>query len=873
MKRYFKRMISFILVLTMMVTAMPVSALTQPSVDVHQNQENNETVQGPIPDTINNAVAKFLEAVSKFSQDTAAMDQLSGYLTRFGGITSLASGVIGILTMVGTIKDPTTVALRSILEEVHNIEDQLSQMNVKLDNIRKDLVDIAVSIEEKDRNNKAFDMLNNWSSFNTSYCEPLDDMIKVYETKVDEGIAAWWKEPSRDGVWVPYTLIKDEPSLTYSNHDYSEGLPEKADNGESVSVDYSFGVPAEYIPDQSALGKWTPDTYRQNFESKMAANLITAADEHKLEANDAFYAAWDALSADKKAEKAQTYAMDILNTEIYHIACRVMSENNEWVTTVSNQYRKYCDNILSLNSGVNALLNAMYLTHAFEGETKKDIEDLCDSMIVKTGFYGQFVLTCVCQDDMQSMANREAVQKQFADTIISLSEKKKHAITGYNNYCYITGTRIVRSTVDAKTVTHIQEHNDDFEGCTAEPWSISLPPILNNVYAEVLYHQYKALNDPSKLSFANYLYGFGVFKDKNFKGYIMTNYQGAVPFGLNEGLLLQRCPIRGCNGVYFGGNKEKWSINVGNDSDVNNQYFQVHEKLLFDAFDMGEEKLLMNLLGGARAFYGETHWYWIMDVMCHFHYESTNPLTRHYQTRSGKRSDGTELFSEYLTTTFSIFKLEPIDQNKIVNNLESPFKAFGAPSLNSNDTNVYDKIVASTNSSQKTTINNLTLNKSSFVYTGKEIKPSVTVKAGSAVVPATGYDVAYSGNKDVGAGIVTVTGKGDYTGSISKRFTILPKGTSISKIKRTKVKTTAAVTWKKQSSKMASTRITGYQIRYSTKKSMKGAKTVKVKGYSKASKKIKGFKNKKKYYFQIRTYMTLKKKTLYSAWSKKKALK
>ena len=74
------------------------------------------------------------------------------------------------------------------------------------------------------------------------------------------------------------------------------------------------------------------------------------------------------------------------------------------------------------------------------------------------------------------------------------------------------------------------------------------------------------------------------------------------------------------------------------------------------------------------------------------------------------------------------------------------------------------------------------------------------------------------------------------------------------------------VKWKKK------TKITGYQIQYSTssKFSMKNTKIVKIKKAKTASKKITDLKSSKKYYVRIRTYKIVNKKTYYSNWSKKK---
>lgn len=100
-----------------------------------------------------------------------------------------------------------------------------------------------------------------------------------------------------------------------------------------------------------------------------------------------------------------------------------------------------------------------------------------------------------------------------------------------------------------------------------------------------------------------------------------------------------------------------------------------------------------------------------------------------------------------------------------------------------------------------------------------------------------------------------------------------PTGTKITKLK--KAKKAFTVKWKKNTSKISSSHITGYQIRYSTDKSMKSnIKTKTVKCYKKTSKKIKNLKKKTKYYVQVRTYVKGKDTTVrYSDWSKIKSVK
>ena len=75
------------------------------------------------------------------------------------------------------------------------------------------------------------------------------------------------------------------------------------------------------------------------------------------------------------------------------------------------------------------------------------------------------------------------------------------------------------------------------------------------------------------------------------------------------------------------------------------------------------------------------------------------------------------------------------------------------------------------------------------------------------------------------------------------------------------------VTWKKKAG------VNGYQLRYSTSKKFKKAKTVTIKKAKTTAKTIKKLKAKKKYYVRIRTYITVDGKKYYSKWSKVKSKK
>jgi len=123
----------------------------------------------------------------------------------------------------------------------------------------------------------------------------------------------------------------------------------------------------------------------------------------------------------------------------------------------------------------------------------------------------------------------------------------------------------------------------------------------------------------------------------------------------------------------------------------------------------------------------------------------------------------------------------------------------------------------------------------------------------------------YKNNKKVGKATVTIKGKGNYKGTLTKTFKINPKPTKITKI--VKGSKSFMVKWSKRT-----TQTTGYQIYYTTSTTRKNGKTVTLSKTSTISKKISSLKSKKKYYVWVRTYRTVNGTKYYSQWSSRKSV-
>ena len=160
-------------------------------------------------------------------------------------------------------------------------------------------------------------------------------------------------------------------------------------------------------------------------------------------------------------------------------------------------------------------------------------------------------------------------------------------------------------------------------------------------------------------------------------------------------------------------------------------------------------------------------------------------------------------------------------------------------------------------------IKSVTLSKKSAVYTGKNIKPAVTVKneAGKTLTKGKSYTLTYSSNKNVGTAKVTVTFIGFYDGKVTKSFRIYPS--AVTPVRVVPGSREILVNWKKQTKQ-----ISGYQVQCASDKAFtKGVHTFSVKNADRTGMMIYDLKEKNTYYVRIRNYLTKNGKNYYSKWS------
>ncbi len=167
----------------------------------------------------------------------------------------------------------------------------------------------------------------------------------------------------------------------------------------------------------------------------------------------------------------------------------------------------------------------------------------------------------------------------------------------------------------------------------------------------------------------------------------------------------------------------------------------------------------------------------------------------------------------------------------------------------------------------------VTLSKAKLVYSGKKQAPSLksVIYNGTKLKQGTDYKIKIVKGKKVGAYTVRVTGMGDYQGTTSASYRIVPakvKGVSSKAAGKHKAK----VSWKAHKAQT-----TGFKVRWAASakalKQGKAVKTALVKKVAATSCTVKGLQSGKKAYVQVRAYKVVDGKKIWSSWSKAVSVK
>lgn len=157
----------------------------------------------------------------------------------------------------------------------------------------------------------------------------------------------------------------------------------------------------------------------------------------------------------------------------------------------------------------------------------------------------------------------------------------------------------------------------------------------------------------------------------------------------------------------------------------------------------------------------------------------------------------------------------------------------------------------------KTTISSISNQK----YTGSKITPSISIKYNNKTLSKDiDYTVSFKNNTSIGTSTVTIKGKGNYTGTKTITFKIVPKT-----VTNTKISSTSSSSIKLNWSKVSNA--SGYRIYRSTSKNGTYTKVKDITNNSTLTYTDSGLSSNKKYYYKIKSFKNVNGQKYYGYYS------
>lgn len=154
------------------------------------------------------------------------------------------------------------------------------------------------------------------------------------------------------------------------------------------------------------------------------------------------------------------------------------------------------------------------------------------------------------------------------------------------------------------------------------------------------------------------------------------------------------------------------------------------------------------------------------------------------------------------------------------------------------------------------------LSKTNIFYTGKILKPTVTViDSGFDLTEGIDYTLAYSNNKNPGTASVMVKGKGSYTGTIKKTFKIKVSGCTLKSVRKSGA-SNVQINWTK------ATGVSGYYVYRASSKNGKFSKIATITNAKTVKYTDKKATSGRTWYYKIISYAKISGKAVPGASSK-----
>ena len=166
--------------------------------EMHLNDVSKDDVQKSI-DIIIGSTEKLKDIMSTDEQSTIAsiFSSFTSVLGNAYSVISVINGSVAFMQLIGLMKNSTAVGVANISRQLVNIDEKLTQMDVKLDKIRQQMTEMQAKADFEARAIKANQMLQTWRNFKHNYMETqMDKQMNDFETMMLNSMRAWIENKS-----------------------------------------------------------------------------------------------------------------------------------------------------------------------------------------------------------------------------------------------------------------------------------------------------------------------------------------------------------------------------------------------------------------------------------------------------------------------------------------------------------------------------------------------------------------------------------------------------------------------------------------------------------------------------------------------------
>lgn len=595
-----------------MLTALAVPALAIDNITLDEMDE----LMGVVADAAED-VPELGESAGSLADSFRSFMNVAGTV---GSVLTLINGSVTFLKLIGIMKDPAAENTAKILEQIGVMNEKLDKMDAKLDDLAQQMKEMQATMELNNRGIKAYNMRLAWSDFSQDYVEDgMEKLMTQYDAMLATGLGKWCRNESTD-------------ARRYNGVDNTEIVILYGDDGKGGYAPMYSDCAPDAIPSDCpryavlkadclpASFGYDADHFHDALAADIAARIRTALDGENYDAFDSLDIPF--LTPEGKEDITDgaiaALAEDAVNALVYRVAAAEVNASADFAYEVDRQFTNYCSHLLASEQGIDAMFKSFYLTHSFEFEVKQDLKDFCNRMILKTGTYGLFVLNVLGMSHYATSDKKQAAASRFYDTGMALEKAKTSAFTGWDDFCYITNSRMSFTPVALRSdgtlkiyhsgeVTAYRGFSAGKIGSEIEDFFAEDGSFIGDEKALVLYYTLNTSGYEGRLyDYLRLRISRCVSDDL---GPVVTSLNGESTLPLDDGKV--RLQSRRAIGRYFN-DSSRYALNALPE-DAESKYILCRKQLTGSTLDLDSGKLAVNTPLHAMALYGENHWYWFTD--------------------------------------------------------------------------------------------------------------------------------------------------------------------------------------------------------------------------------------------------------------------